>query len=207
MSFELWLSFVVTASIILVIPGPTIIYVVGQSLTHGKKASLPLALGVVSGDAVCIVLSLLGLSILLSIFSMALLVVKYLGASYLVFLGITMIRTRAKANAQHLPIASYHAKSIFRDVFLVNALNPKGIVFYSAFMPQFVDPQHDIIFQFGLLSLTFLVLALINVVAYSMLASKSIALFKSSRLTNAFHLSGGVCLICAGVYSAAVKRH
>ena len=84
MTLEVWLTFVFTATLILVIPGPTIIYVVGQSLTHGRKASMPLSLGVVLGDALCITLSLLGLSALLSMFSTAFIVVKYLGAAYLV---------------------------------------------------------------------------------------------------------------------------
>lgn len=206
MTLEVWLTFVFTASIILVIPGPTIIYVVGQSLTHGRKASLPLSIGVITGDAICIVLSLTGLSALLTLFSTAFLVVKYLGAAYLVYLGIKMIWSNTKLNTQHINTAAYNAKSIFRDVFLVNALNPKGIVFYSAFMPQFVNPQQNILFQFGLLAITFLALALINVMGYALAASKTNELFKTPKFTKAFNLTGGLSLICAGLYSATIEK-
>ena len=206
MNIEVWLTFVITASIILIIPGPTIIYVVGQSLTHGKKVSLPLSLGVISGDALCIILSLLGLSALLSLFATAFIVVKYLGAAYLIYLGFKMIRSNIKLNTQQINSSKYNAKSIFRDVFLVNALNPKGIIFYSAFMPQFVNHQQNIFFQFGILAITFLSLALINVIGYSLLASKTNELFNASKFIRPFNLTGGLSLICAGLYSAIVEK-
>lgn len=206
MTIEVWLTFVITASIILVIPGPTIIFVVGQSLVHGKKASLPLSAGVIAGDALCILLSLLGLSTLLTMFSAAFHVVKYLGAVYLVYLGLKMIRSNLKLDTQSIDVAAYDSKSIFRDVFLVNALNPKGIIFYSAFMPQFVNPQQNMLLQLSLLSATFLGLALANVVGYSLLASKTNQLFKSRKFTKIFNVTGGISLICAGVYSATLKQ-
>lgn len=206
MTIEIWLTFVVTATVILVIPGPTIIYVVGQSLAHGKKACLPLTAGVVSGDALCIFASLLGLSTLLTLFSTAFLVIKYSGAAYLIYLGIKMIRSNLEIDSRHNRPSKYSAKSIFRDVFLVNALNPKGIIFYSAFMPQFVDPAQNMIPQLLLLATSFLFLALINVVGYSLLASRINNLFMSGRFTRTFNLTGGLSLICAGLYSATLEK-
>jgi len=109
-------------------------------------------------------------------------------------------------DTRQVGILPYRSKSIFRDVFLVNALNPKGIIFFSAFMPQFVTQQQNLFFQFTLLSITFLSLALINVVCYSLLASKTNALFKSQKFNNIFNLTGGLSLICAGLYSATIER-
>ena len=206
MTLEVWLTFVFTATLILVIPGPTIIYVVGQSLTHGRKASIPLSLGVILGDALCITLSLLGLSALLSIFSTAFIIVKYLGAAYLIYLGIKMVTSNSSRYSQEIKTSKFNSRVLFRDVFLVNALNPKGIIFYSAFMPQFVSTQNNILFQFWVLAVTFLCLALINVISYSLLASKTSELFKSTKFTKAFNLTGGVGLICAGLYSATIER-
>lgn len=203
MTTEIWLTFVLTASIILVIPGPTIIYVVGQSLSHGRKASVPLTIGVISGDALCILLSLLGVSALLTLFSTSFLILKYLGAAYLIYLGLRMMRANIDVGHEQ-NISSYSSKSIFRDVFLVNALNPKGIMFYSAFMPQFVNPQGNVLYQFGVLATTFLLLALINVISYSLLASTAGNLFKSHNFVKGFNLTGGLCLICAGLYSATI---
>lgn len=206
MTIEVWLTFVLTASIILVIPGPTIIYVIGQSLTHGKKASIPLSIGVVSGDALCISLSLLGVSALLTLFSAAFLIIKYLGAAYLIYLGIKMLSANTNVNSKKAETSFYDSRSIFRDVFLVNSLNPKGIIFYSAFMPQFVNSQQNMLLQFGLLAITFLILALINVVSYSLLADKARNLFNSRSFAKRFNLSGGLCLIFAGLYSATVNE-
>jgi threonine/homoserine/homoserine lactone efflux protein len=206
MSLEIWLTFVFTATLILVIPGPTIVYVVGQSLTHGRKASVPLSVGVILGDAICITLSLIGLSAFLSVFSAAFIVVKYLGAAYLIYLGARMLKSNSHLNTDQIESSNYNPKVLFRDVFWVTALNPKGIIFYSAFMPQFVVTQYSIIFQFILLAVTFLCLALINVTFYSLLASRASELFRSIKLTKAFNVTGGLSLICAGIYSATIER-
>lgn len=206
MTFEIWLTFIITASIIIVVPGPTNIYVVGQSLNHGKKASIPLSAGVISGDVLCITLSLLGVSALLSICSMLFAVIKYCGATYLIYLGIKMLLDSGTLKQQKSVNTPYSSKAIFRDIFLVNSLNPKGIIFYSAFMPQFVDPQKNITIQFIFLSLTFILLALINVLGYSLLADKIRGSFKSSTFVKSFNVSGGLGLIGAGLYSATIEE-
>lgn len=206
MTLEIWLTFVVTASIIIVVPGPTNIYIVGQSLSHGKKASIPLSAGVVTGDVLCISLSLLGVSALLALCSTLFAVIKYCGAAYLIYLGIKMLKYNSRIGTQHSPISSYSSKAIFRDIFLVNSLNPKGIIFYSAFMPQFVNPQQNITVQFIFLSLTFILLAFLNVVGYSLLADKVRDNFKSNTLFKTFNVSGGIGLIGAGLYSATIEE-
>lgn len=206
MSFEVWLTFVVTASVILVVPGPTNIYVVGQSLAYGRKASVPLSMGVIVGDAICITISLLGLSALLSVFSAIFIIIKYIGAMYLIYLGFKMVFSNTKSETPKNEANIYNSKVLFRDVFLVNALNPKGIIFYSAFMPQFVSTQSSILVQFIVLASTFLGLALITVVFYSLVASKVSESFQSRKFLKAFNLAGGLSLICAGVYSATIEK-
>ncbi len=206
MSFEVWLTFIFAATIILIVPGPTIIYVVGQSLSHGKKASIPLIIGVISGDTLCIILSLMGLNAILLMFSTGFIIIKYVGAAYLIYLGIKMVISGSKQPNSENYISSYNSKAIFKEVFLVNALNPKGIIFYSAFMPQFVNLQENVIIQFSILTITFLTLALLTVISFSLLASKTNDLFKSSKFTNIFNITGGLSLICAGLYSATIEK-
>lgn len=206
MTFEIWLTFVITASIIIVVPGPTNIYIVGQSLNHGKKASIPLSAGVLTGDALCISLSLLGVSALLVLCSAVFAVIKYCGAAYLIYLGIKMLIKNSKIKPQKTLYNSYNSKEIFRDVFLVTSLNPKGIIFYSAFMPQFVNPLQNITGQFITLSITFMLLALLNVVGYSLLADKVRDYFKSNTFIKTFNVTGGLGLIGAGLYSATIEE-
>lgn len=206
MSIEIYFTFVLTATWILIIPGPTNIYVVGQSLAHGRKASMPLSIGVISGDAICITLSLLGLSATLSLCSAAFIAIKYLGAAYLVYVGIKMLFGSSNSNLNQTQEKSYNSRALFRDVFFVNALNPKGLIFYSAFLPQFVISEHNIPIQFAILASTFLSLALIIVVVYSLLASKASELFKSLKFIKAFNTTGGFGLICTGIYSTTIER-
>jgi len=206
MTFEIWLTFVITASIIIVIPGPTNIYVVGQSLNHGKRASIPLSAGVITGDALCISLSLLGVSALLSLCSTVFAVIKYCGSAYLIYLGIKMLIENNKLETQKSLNTLYSSKAIFRNVFFVNSLNPKGIIFYSAFMPQFVNPQQNITVQFMILSITFIMLALLNVLGYSLLADKVRNYFKSNTFIKTFNVTGGLGLIGAGLYSATIDE-
>lgn len=206
MTFEIWATFVITASVIIIVPGPTNIYVVGQSLNHGKKASIPLSAGVVTGDALCISLSLLGVSALLALCSTVFAVIKYCGAAYLIYLGAKMLLENKKLEAQKSQNNSYSSKAIFRDVFFVNSLNPKGIIFYSAFMPQFVNPQQNIAAQFSILSVTFIMLALLNVLGYSLLADKIRNYFKSNTFIKTFNITGGLGLIGAGLYSATIEE-
>jgi threonine/homoserine/homoserine lactone efflux protein len=92
----------------------------------------------------------------------------------------------------------YRPRSVFRDVFLVNALNPKGIIFFNAFMPQLVDPAGSIMAQPLVLGTTFLALAFINVMGYSLLAGQMALFFKKPPRMRMFKVSGGLCMICAG---------
>ncbi len=206
MTIESWLAFVVTASIILTIPGPTIIYVIGKSLLHGKKAVFPLSAGVVLGDATCILFSLLGLSALLAISSLAFTAVKLLGAGYLIYLGLTMLMSSIQSMKINDAPEPFYAKLLFRNVFAVTALNPKGIIFYSAFMPQFVNPTGNVPIQFIILSSTFLILALLNTLCYSLLSGQFAEMFRSRIIARWFNGTGGVTLVGAGVLAATFDR-
>lgn len=206
MTMESWVAFAVTASIILIIPGPTIIYVTGKSLFHGKKAVIPLTTGVILGDAICILFSLLGLSTLLAISSVAFTAIKLLGAGYLIYLGLTMLMSSIHSIKINETPEPFCAKLLFRNVFTVTALNPKGIVFYSAFMPQFVAPVGDVLTQFIILGSTFLILALFNTLCYSLLSGQFAEMFRSRVVARWFSCTGGVALIGAGVVATTLDR-
>ncbi|MBN4081239.1 LysE family translocator [Caldithrix abyssi] len=206
MTIESWITFVVIASLILIVPGPTIIYVVGQSLFHGKKSVIPLTSGVVLGDATCILFSLLGLSGLLAISSVMFTVIKLVGAGYLIYLGLSMLNSSIASRDFKVATEEFHAKLLFRNVFAVSALNPKGIVFYSAFMPQFTDPTGNVFNQFLIIGSTFLVLALFNTLCYSLLSGQLAQAFRSHIVARWFNCTGGVALVAAGVLAATVDR-
>lgn len=205
MSFELWIAFVLTASVILLIPGPTIIYVVVQSLVNGRKVTPALVAGVLTGDAVCISLSIIGLSTLLALSSALFTTFKFIGAAYLVWLGVEMMR---KGNVMFELGDNQHQTGpaeLYKKVTAITALNPKGIIFFSAFMPQFVNPETSVSPQLAILTVTFLILALVNALFYSLLAGRVSHYFKNEKYKKWIGISGGMALIGAGAVTASTR--
>jgi threonine/homoserine/homoserine lactone efflux protein len=133
------LLFVTGATIILVIPGPAVMYVVSRSIGHGRVAGLVSAMGIVVGTFFHVVAATLGLSALLASSALAYETAKYLGAAYLIYLGIRTLLSKDSG----LPEAGNDERRlgpIFGQGVMVNVLNPKTALFFLAFLPQFVDP-------------------------------------------------------------------
>jgi len=148
------LLFVTGAAILLVIPGPAVFYIVSRSVGHGRAAGLVSAMGIAAGTLFHLAAATLGLSALLASSALAFQFVKYLGAAYLVYLGIRVLRSNVTlaleaANGQR------QLAHIFGHGVLVNLLNPKTALFFLAFLPQFVEPARGHatlqIFQLGVL--------------------------------------------------------
>src|SRR6266481_8916449 len=134
------LLFVSGAALLLVIPGPAVTYVVSRSIGQGRTAGLLSVLGIVVGTLLHVTAATLGLSALLASSILAFQFVKYLGAAYLIYLGI---RTLRRDDSELLPAANGDRRllHIFVQGALVNVLNPKTALFFLAFLPQFVDPS------------------------------------------------------------------
>src|SRR5262245_10666403 len=133
------LLFVTGAAVLLVIPGPAVTYVVSRSIGHGRTAGLVSVLGIVAGTLCHVVAAALGISAVLASSARAFQFVKYLGAAYLIYLGIKTLRTKDQQWLAEVGGGARLAR-IFSQGFLVNLLNPKTAVFFLAFLPQFVDP-------------------------------------------------------------------
>jgi threonine/homoserine/homoserine lactone efflux protein len=136
---DLWL-FVLSGLLLNITPGPDTLYIVGRSSTLGLRAGAVAALGIGSGALVHICTAALGLSALLAASATAFAAVKIIGAAYLVYVGISLIRS--KSAAQSPPVASGNRPTVMRGIFfqgfLTNVLNPKVALFFLAFLPQFV---------------------------------------------------------------------
>jgi homoserine/homoserine lactone efflux protein len=207
MTLEIYIAYVVTATVVLVIPGPTILLVISQAITHGRKATLPLAAGVAFGDFTAMTLSLLGLGAIMAASATLFSVLKWIGALYLVYLGITHWRRPAMPSdkAPTAPMVHRNGK-LFGRAYVVTALNPKGIVFFVAFLPQFVVPGPPALPQFALLGGTFLVLATVNVILYALFAGQLRTTLNSPGVRRWFDRCGGTALIGAGIITAATQR-
>lgn len=204
MSFETWLAFVAASAVLLVIPGPTILLVVSYALGQGWRTALPMAAGVALGDFTAMTLSMLGIGALLMASATVFTVLKWIGAAYLVWLGIKLFRAGGRLDASPRT-DSVSSVRMLSHAWLVTALNPKSITFFVAFLPQFIDRHGDFITQMAVFETTFLCLAFANAFGYALVASRARNAIRNPKIVSAFNRTGGALLIGAGVATVAVR--
>jgi threonine/homoserine/homoserine lactone efflux protein len=206
MPIELWLAFVAASAVMLIIPGPTILTVISYSMAHGRRANVPLVAAVALGDSTALVVSLLGLGALLATSAFWFTVVKWVGGLYLLYLGIKLLRAGITSTEVATPAAPNSRWRLFANTYLVTALNPKGIVFFVAFLPQFLDPKGNVTQQLWILAVTFVLMASLNATLYAVFAASARRLLASPRAQRRFNLAGGSLLSAAGVWALLAKR-
>ena len=206
MSIEHWLAFVTTSAVLLVIPGPTILTVISYSMAHGRRANVPIIAAIALGDSTALLVSLLGLGVLLATSASWFTVIKWAGGLYLFYLGIKLLRAGVSSAKLTAPAAPKSRWRLFANMYLVSALNPKGIVFYVAFLPQFINPKGDVNQQLWILAATFVALAVVNASLYAVFAVSARNLLASPRAQQRFHMAGGSLLSAAGVWALLAKR-
>ena len=198
MSFETWVAFAAASSVLLVIPGPTVLLVVSYALGQGWRTALPMAIGVALGDFTAMTLSMLGLGALLATSATLFTALKWVGAAYLVYLGIKLWRAGGTLDAAPRTDAVSAAKML-GHAWLVTALNPKSITFFVAFLPAFLDPKADFLTQMLVFETTFLLLAFANAFGYALVASRARRLASDPRAIGIVNKVGGGLLVSAGV--------
>jgi len=206
MSLHLWLAFVAASAVLLIIPGPTILTVISYSVAHGKRANLPLVAAVALGDSTALAVSLLGLGALLATSAFWFTAIKWVGGLYLLYLGIKLLRAGISPAVLAAPAAPGSRWKLFANTYLVTALNPKGIVFFVAFLPQFIDPRAGVTQQLWVLALTFVCMAALNATLYAVFAGSARRLLASPRAQRRFNLAGGSLLSAAGVWALLARR-
>jgi threonine/homoserine/homoserine lactone efflux protein len=207
MPLELWLAFAAASAVLLIIPGPTILTVISYSMAHGRRANVPLVLAVALGDSTALALSLLGLGALLATSALWFTLVKWAGGLYLIHLGVRLLRAGVSSATNAAPAAVPASRwRLFANTYLVTALNPKGIVFFVAFLPQFIDAALPVAPQLWLLAGTFVVLAVLNASLYAIFAASARRLLGSARAQRRFNLVGGSLLSSAGVWALLARR-
>ncbi len=204
MSLEAWITYLAATSILLAIPGPTILLVISYSLVRGRAATIPLIVGVTLGDLTAMTVSFLGLGLLLQTAAVLFQILKWVGAAYLAYLGFRMwrepVEATEEADAQTLRKSG---KEMLWRSWITTALNPKGIVFFLAFVPQFLVPDQPFVPQVVELGATFLVLAALNVFAYAVLASRLSGFIRRPQTRVWLNRAGGSLLLGASAATAA----
>jgi threonine/homoserine/homoserine lactone efflux protein len=208
MPFENWIAFVAASAIMLAIPGPTILLVISYALGHGRKASAATVAGVALGDFTSMTASMLGLGALLAASASLFTVLKWVGAAYLIYLGIKLWRTPVSAGGMGDTRVSGTEKplKIFLHTYIVTALNPKGMVFFVAFLPQFLVASQPVLPQMVIFEITFLVLATINATLYGLLATAARNTIRKPKVQTIVNRTGGGLLVSAGLLTVGWKR-
>jgi threonine/homoserine/homoserine lactone efflux protein len=204
MAFEIWLAFVAASIALVLIPGPTVLLVVSYALGQGWRAALPMAVGVALGDFTAMSMSVLGIGALLLTSATVFTVVKWIGAAYLVYLGIKLFRASGALRAEPKTDVS-SALRMAAHAWLVTSLNPKCVLFFVAFFPQFIDPHIAFWPQVLILQATFLAISFASVLSYGFFASRARGLVRSERVIGTVNKAGGAMLIGAGVASVAIR--
>ena len=173
--------FLLAALILLLTPGPAVLYIIARSMDQGRLAGFVSVLSIESGNSVHVLAATLGLSAILMSSALAFSIVKYLGAAYLIYLGVRRLLTR---NQDH-EIASLQRQSlrrIYSQGVLVAALNPKTALFFLAFLPQFVDPSTgSVTLQLLTLGGLFVMMAIVTDSMYALLGSTAGGWLKRNR--------------------------
>lgn len=205
MSFEHWLAFAVASGILVAIPGPTVLLVISYALGHGRKSAAATVAGVALGDFTAMTASMLGLGAFLATSATLFTALKLIGAAYLVYMGIKLWRAPVALPGVAKPTET-NARRIFAHAYVVTALNPKSIVFFIAFLPQFFSPSRPVLPQMIIFEVTFLVLATLNAAIYGMVASAARRTIRKPGVQRAVNRVGGSFLIGAGVLAATWRR-
>jgi threonine/homoserine/homoserine lactone efflux protein len=163
--------FAVAATLLLLTPGPAVLYIVARSIEQGRVAGLASVFGITTGTLVHVLASTLGLSALLASSTLAFAAVKYAGAGYLIYMGVRRILSRTDAPASQLKLPRRSLGRLYRDGFIVNLLNPKTALFFLAFLPQFVEPARGAVaVQIAFLGLLFTLMGLTSDGLYALVA-------------------------------------
>jgi threonine/homoserine/homoserine lactone efflux protein len=202
--------FVGAALLLLVVPGPSVLYVVTQSVSYGRRAGIVSVAGITTGTLVHIAAATIGLSALLASSTLAFDVVKYLGAAYLIVVGLRRLAGLEKAERAEVP-GRRSLGRLYRQGIVVNVLNPKTALFFLAFLPQFVDSTRGAAWaQILLLGLLFAGLGFLSDGVWALVAGTLGERLRSSRRFPQVqrYVSGSVFVGLGAVaaFSAPVKQ-
>ena len=194
-----WVAFLVASILFIQVPGPSLLFTIGRALTVGRREALLSVVGNAIGVVAQVVLVAVGLGAVVAASATAYTAIKVLGAAYVVWLGVQAIRHRADARLAMENAAPARRGHPVRIGFTVGATNPKTIVFFVAFLPQFTDPTGPVALQTVVLGLVFGLMAVASDGAWAIAAGKARDWFarRPSRL-DALSAAGGTMMVGLG---------
>ncbi|MDY0207549.1 MAG: LysE family translocator [Pseudomonas sp.] len=205
MNIELYLFFLVTTVMLILVPGPSAITVAKQGAANNSKLTFLSVLGVASADVLFFILSATGIASLVVASHLVFSIIKWLGVAYLLFLGASAIFSKAGAIKIDVQTTNINPMKAFSQGLLIQLSNPKALLYFSALLPQFVDPNEPLIFQIFLMGLTCF---LADVLVYSMFGRMGAQLAKKQMkawVINLINKAAGITLIITGIKMITVE--
>ncbi|HXC55870.1 MAG TPA: LysE family translocator [Rhizomicrobium sp.] len=207
MTWQIWSAFFVIETVLCLTPGPAVLLVLSQALTRGARKTIWSIGGILAANTVYFVLSATGIGAILMASYDLFFAIKWLGAAYLVWLGVGAFRGTSRA----LSIRTGDARPVrggrlFLNGFVLQMSNPKALVFFTALVPQFINPHAALVPQVAILALTSVVIEFGVQLSYAMLAGRAAHLAAQPRFARLADRVAGSLLIGAGLGMAALRR-
>ena len=200
MHLSTWLTFLAATIVVMIVPGPSVTLMVANSLRYGRRAGLANVAGFQAGFAIMVVLTMLGLASLIAAMGEWFVWVRLAGATYLVWLGVRLIIGREDAHGSAPPRTP--RGGFFAQAMAVEVSNPKALLFFGAFFPQFIDPAGHATLQILIMGVTSMAVAAITDTIYVLLAAR-VATGLSSGRARLMRWASGSMLIGGGLWLAA----
>ncbi|MGP1253513.1 MAG: LysE family translocator [Kiloniellales bacterium] len=199
-----YLTFVLACVAVVIVPGPTVTVIIANSLRHGARAGLANVAGTQAGLTVMVVILAAGLQVVVEAMGAVFTWVKLIGAAYLIYLGLKLLLNRAPLDASE-STAPLRQRSFFWQGVLVIWSNPKALLFFGAFIPQFVRPEGPVMLQTLLLGGTFMVVATLLDGGYAVLAGRA-GRWLTRKRVRLLEICSGCALVGGGIWLALSRR-
>ena len=204
MELHVYLAFIVATSIMIALPGPSVILTVAYSISFGWRPAIATVAGATVGIAVQLIIAAIGLTSLLNIVAGAFEWLRWAGATYLVYLGIK--QWRSANEPLEFDTSEVSTKNLFIQGVVVTIPNPKSLVFIAAFLPQFIDATRPLGLQFALIVPSFLVITFTVTSVWALVAGSARNFLRSRRALQTVSRTTGGLMVAAGMGLAVARR-
>ena len=206
MNLTVWITYFLATIILSVTPGPGVFSSISSGLHHGFRLGLWNGVGMQAANAILVGIVSLGLGAILLASETLFTAVKWLGVAYLLYLGIVTWRSRPKGFEEDRDDHARTAREVFLRGFFVNITNPKGIIFFAAILPQFIDVHRPQMAQYAIFAATTFSVDVVVMMAYTALAAKVLRVMREPRHLRWINRSLGGAFIAAGLALAGFRR-
>ncbi len=206
MELSVWVTYLVATFILSLSPGPGVFSSISSGLHHGLRLGLWNSVGMQVANVMMVIVVAFGLGTLLLASETLFTVVKWLGVAYLVYLGVVTWRSAPKSFEEDRGDDAHTPREVFMRGFWVNATNPKGMIFFAAILPQFIDIARPQVTQYAIFAATTFSVDLVVMMGYTALAAKVLRLMRDPTQLCWVNRSIGGAFVAAGVALASFRR-